>query len=81
MTQREFQLLKELFQHVGEVCTRDELLDAVWGTNFTGQYNTVDVNIRHLRHKVDQGFDQPLIQTVRGVGYMLKVSAPHESQK
>lgn len=72
LTQREFQLLLELFKHANEVCSRDELLDTVWGVDFEGQPNTVDVNIRHLRNKIDRDFSPKLLQTVRGVGYMLK---------
>ncbi|ETA73647.1 response regulator transcription factor [Ligilactobacillus equi] len=72
LTQREFQLLLELFKNQGEVCTRDELLDKVWGIDFDGQPNTVDVYIRLLRNKIDKNFDKKLLQTVRGLGYMLK---------
>lgn len=72
LTQREFQLLLELFKNQGEVCTRDELLDKVWGVDFDGQPNTVDVYIRLLRNKIDKNFDKKLLQTVRGLGYMLK---------
>lgn len=72
LTQREFQLLHVMFKAVGKTFTRDELLDEVWGVDFEGQPNIVDVYIRHLRHKVDAFPDQPkLIQTVRGVGYAL----------
>lgn len=72
LTQREFQLLLELFKNQGEVCTRDELLDKVWGIDFDGQPNTVDVYIRLLRNKIDKNFDKKLLKTVRGLGYMLK---------
>ncbi|MGN1407648.1 response regulator transcription factor [Lactobacillus sp.] len=72
LTQREFQLLLVLFQNLGQVCSRDDLLDEVWGIDFEGQPNTVDAYIRRLRQKVDGDFDQELIHTVRGIGYMLK---------
>ena len=51
--------------------TRDELLDLVWGVNFEGDPNIVDVYIRYLRQKIKH--DESLIQTVRGIGYILKV--------
>ncbi len=72
LTPREFQLLLVLFQHIGQPCTRDELLDAVWGVDFTGQPNTVDVYIRLLRHKLNPTDPNQFIHTVRGVGYVLK---------
>ncbi len=71
LTQREFDLLTFLMQHQDQVVSRDEILDHVWGIDFAGQYNTVDVNVRHLRQKID--VHQPsLIQTARGVGYVLR---------
>ncbi|AVK61534.1 DNA-binding response regulator [Lactobacillus sp. CBA3605] len=72
LTQREFQLLLELFKHSGETCTREELLNAVWGIDFEGQPNIVDVYVRYLRNKIDcNPHEIKLIQTVRGVGYAL----------
>ncbi|KRN28089.1 winged helix family two component transcriptional regulator [Lactobacillus selangorensis] len=75
LTQREFKLLLEMFKDVGKTFTRDELLDAVWGTDFEGQPNIVDVYIRYLRNKIDH-FDgeKKLIHTVRGVGYTLAIN-------
>ncbi|MGY5338936.1 response regulator transcription factor [Levilactobacillus spicheri] len=70
LTQREYELLLCLMQNAGQTMTRDALLDAVWGVDFEGQPNIVDVYIRYLRHKVDQTAPQ-LIHTVRGVGYVL----------
>ncbi|GEO69750.1 response regulator transcription factor [Levilactobacillus acidifarinae] len=70
LTQREYELLLCLMQHAGQTLTRDELLDAVWGVDFDGQPNIVDVYIRYLRHKVDL-ITPHLIHTVRGVGYVL----------
>ncbi|WP_281164512.1 response regulator transcription factor [Liquorilactobacillus sicerae] len=72
LTQREYQLLLEMFKTVGKVFTRNELLDLVWGTDFEGDPNIVDVYIRYLRNKIDHfPNSKKLIQTVRGVGYML----------
>ncbi|MSE22451.1 DNA-binding response regulator, partial [Lactobacillus parabuchneri] len=71
LTQREYELLLTLIQHAGETRTRDELLDTVWGVDFEGQPNVVDVYIRYLRNKVDRAYPKQLIHTVRGVGYVL----------
>ncbi|MCA5013895.1 MULTISPECIES: response regulator transcription factor [unclassified Enterococcus] len=72
LTQKEFELLAELIKRPEEVLTRDELLNAVWGYDYFGQTNVVDVYIRSLRNKMDYEVDQRLIQTVRGVGYVLR---------
>lgn len=71
LTQREYELLLTLIRQGGETLTRDELLDAVWGVDFEGQPNVVDVYIRYLRNKVDRGYSKQLIHTVRGVGYVM----------
>lgn len=67
-TQREFDLLLHLIQHKNQVQSREQLLNAVWGFDYYGDTNVVDVYIRYLRQKLDN----TVIQTVRGVGYMLK---------
>ncbi|WP_261810468.1 response regulator transcription factor [Levilactobacillus humaensis] len=72
LTQREYDLLLFLLQHPGQVFTRDELLDNVWGVDFLGQQNVVDVYIGYLRNKIDVGDAPHLFHTVRGVGYSLK---------
>lgn len=72
LTQREYNLLKALFDDVGKTFTRDELLDIVWGVDFDGEPNIVDVYIRYLRNKIDSFPDKPkLIHTTRGIGYAL----------
>jgi len=68
---REFTLLKVLMQHAGEVVTRTILLEKVWDYHFDPQTNIIDVHISRLRNKIDKGFDVPLLNTIRGVGYML----------
>lgn len=73
LTQREFDLLAFLMKNEGKAMTRDELLSQVWGFDYMGQTNIVDVYIRYLRHKIDQGQQVKLIQTIRGVGYSLRV--------
>ena len=72
LTRREYDLLLFFLQNIGKVFTRDELLDNVWGEDFLGQQNVVDVYVGYLRNKVDGKNDKPLIQTIRGVGYSLE---------
>ena len=68
---REFKLLEYLVRNAGRVVTRTMMLEKVWDYHFDPQTNVIDVHISRLRQKIDRGFDAPLIQTVRGVGYML----------
>ena len=70
LTPKEFALMAELMKDPEKVKSRDELLDVVWGYDFVGQTNTVDVYIRTLRNKLEQYRD--LIKTVRGYGYCLR---------
>lgn len=72
LTKKEFDLLHCLLENKGRVLTREALLDAVWGFDFMGETNSVDVYIRFLRSKLDDAFDLKLIHTVRGVGYVIK---------
>lgn len=72
LTPREFDLLVYLAEHKNEEKTREEILSDVWGYDFIGETNLVDVYIRYLRQKIDRGFRSKLIHTIRGVGYMLK---------
>lgn len=72
LTPREFDLLICLIKNKNIVLTRDQLIEQVWGYDYMGDTNVVDVYIRYLRQKIDQPFDTPYIQTVRGVGYTIK---------
>ena len=72
LTKKEFDLLRHLLENKGRVLTRETLLDAVWGFDFVGETNSVDVYIRFLRSKLDDAFGLKLIHTVRGVGYVIK---------
>jgi DNA-binding response OmpR family regulator len=72
LTPREFELLVYLAEHKNEEKSREDILSEVWGYDFIGETNLVDVYIRYLRQKIDKGFRYKLIHTVRGVGYMLK---------
>lgn len=72
LTPREFDLLVCLLENKNIVLTREQLIERVWGYDYFGDTNVVDVYIRYLRQKIDKGFDIPYIQTVRGVGYTIK---------
>ncbi len=72
LTKKEFDLLRHLLENKGRVLTREALLDSVWGFDFVGETNSVDVYIRFLRSKLDDAFHMKLIHTVRGVGYVVK---------
>ena len=72
LTRREFDLLRYLLENKEKVVTREVLLDNVWGFDFVGETNTVDVYIRFLRSKIDERFHIKLIHTVRGVGYVIR---------
>lgn len=72
LTAKEYGLLEYLLLHRNKVHTRDELFNGVWGSDFLGDSNLIDVYIRYLRGKIDEGYDEKLITTVRGVGYTIK---------
>ena len=69
---REFRLLEYLMRHAGQVVTRTMLLEHVWDYNFDPQTNVIDVHVSRLRGKIDKEFEQPLLHTVRGAGYVLR---------
>ena len=70
---RELRLLEHLMRHQGQVVTRTMLLEKVWDYHFDPQTNVIDVHVSRLRSKIDKDFDYPLLHTVRGVGYVLRV--------
>ncbi|WP_438448308.1 response regulator transcription factor [Gorillibacterium sp. sgz5001074] len=72
LTPREFDLLIHLLRHPGIPLSRERLLSEVWGFDFAGETNLVDVYIRYLRQKIDKGAKKKLIHTVRGIGYCLR---------
>jgi two-component system, OmpR family, response regulator ArlR len=72
LTAKEYALLEFLLLHRNKVHTRDELFNGVWGSDFLGDSNLIDVYIRYLRGKIDEGFEEKLITTVRGVGYTIR---------
>jgi two-component system OmpR family response regulator len=69
---REFLLLEYLMRHAGQVVTRTMLLENVWEYHFDPQTNVIDVHISRLRAKIDKGFNEALLHTVRGAGYSLR---------
>ncbi|OFI48664.1 DNA-binding response regulator [Floricoccus tropicus] len=75
LTHREFELLHYLAQHIGEVMTREHLLQTVWGYDYFGDVRTVDVTVRRLREKIEDTPSRPeYVATRRGVGYYLSES-------
>lgn len=68
---REFRLLEYLLRHQDQVVTRTMMLEGVWEYHFDPGTNVVDVHVSRLRRKIDDGFGQPLLHTIRGAGYML----------
>jgi two-component system OmpR family response regulator len=73
LTSREFGLLEYLLRNAGRVVSRSMLLEAVWDYNFDPQTNIIDQHVSRLRQKIDKDFDPPLVQTVRGAGYSLRI--------
>ena len=69
LTYKEYELLRVLLVHAGIVCTRDMILERVWGTDFEGESRTLDMHIKTLRQKL--GAAGSMIKTIRNVGYML----------
>jgi two-component system OmpR family response regulator len=72
LTAREFDLLYYLMENRNQVLSRDQIIQNVWGYDFMGDTNVVDVYIRYLRKKIDYPFDQQYIKTYRGIGYSVK---------
>ncbi len=76
LTAKEFDLLMHLLRHPNQVQERRSILDALWGENWLGDDNLLDVYVRYLRRKLEPAGQPTLIQTVRGVGFMLKEGPP-----
>ena len=72
LTAKEFDLLEHLMSHPRQVITRDRILEEVWGYDFMGDSNIIEVYIRYLRLKLEANNEKRLIQTIRGVGYVLR---------
>ncbi len=71
---REFKLLEYLMRHPGQVLTRPMLLEAIWAYHFDPQTNLIEVHISRLRQKIDQPFKEPMLHTIRNVGYTLRAA-------
>ena len=76
LTAQEFSLLALLLRRQGEVLSRHELSEELWGVNFDSDTNVIEVAVRRLRLKLDHPFEEKLLHTVRGMGYMLERAAP-----
>jgi len=72
LTVKEYELLKVLLEHPRQVLTRDQLMERVWGWDYSGESNVLEVYIGLLRQKLESGGEKRLIQTVRSVGYVMK---------
>ena len=72
LTKKEFELLEYLMRNKNIVLSREKILDNVWGYDFFGDTNIIDVYIRYIRSKIDQKYNVSLIETVRGVGYIIR---------
>jgi DNA-binding response OmpR family regulator len=81
LCKKEFAILEYLMRNIDCPVARDQLVDHVWGGNFEGLTNIVDVYINYLRRKIDQDFENRLIHTVRGTGYMISTSIPRRESR
>lgn len=72
LTKKEYDLLLYLLKSKNIVLSREQILNQVWGYNYIGETNVVDVYIRYLRSKIDEPFNKKFIHTIRGVGYYIK---------
>ncbi|MDR1616748.1 MAG: response regulator transcription factor [Syntrophomonadaceae bacterium] len=81
LTKKEFDLLKMLLANKNLVLTREKLIEQVWGYDYLGETNIVDVYIRYLRGKIDDVFGKRIIHTIRGVGYVIKDDEAKERTK
>ena len=76
LTKKEYDLLEMLLTNKNIVLSRDVIIERIWGYDFDGDSNIVDVFIRYLRSKIDEGFEDKIITTIRGVGYVIKGDNP-----
>jgi two-component system response regulator MprA len=74
LTAKEYELLELFLRHPRQVLTRDLIFDRVWGYDFGGESNIIEVYIRYLRQKLEENNEPRLIHTVRGMGYVLRES-------
>jgi two-component system, OmpR family, response regulator len=74
LSPKEFEILRFLMENAGEIVTRNMLLQRVWNLTFDPQTNVIDVNMGRLRKQLEDGFDTPVLETVRGTGYRLNAA-------
>ncbi len=72
LTLKEFALLEYLMRHPNQVLTREQIVHHVWDTAFDPLSNVIDVHVKNLRSKIHSSHDEPLLETIRGVGYLLR---------
>ena len=72
LTAKEYELLELFMRHPRQVLTREVIFDRVWGYNFGGESNIIEVYVRYLRQKTEAASEKRLVHTVRGVGYVLR---------
>ena len=72
MTAKEYELIELFLRHPRQVLTREMIYDDVWGYDFGGESNIIEVYVRYLRQKLEEGDEKRLIHTVRGMGYVLR---------
>ena len=72
LTKKEYDLLLYMLQNHDHVLSREQILQSIWGYEYMGDTNVVDVYIRYLRSKIDDEFNEKYIHTVRGIGYVIK---------
>lgn len=75
LTAKEYALMEYFMRHQGRVLTRTMIAEHVWDQNFDSYTNVIDVYVNYLRKKIDQGFDEKLIHTVRGAGYVMRIES------
>ena len=80
LTKKEFDTLKYLMEHQGTAVTRDQLMNEVWGYDYFGDSNIVDVYIRYLRHKIDDHYQIKTIHTIRSVGYLFSYEKERQEE-
>ncbi|MFE4814349.1 response regulator transcription factor [Peribacillus simplex] len=81
LTPKEYDFLVYLVMNKNKVVTRENIIINIWGYEFEGETNVIDVVITHLRKKIDEGFSTPLIRTVRGIGFTIKEKTDEDHNK
>ena len=80
LTAKEYELLELFMRHPSQVLTRDVIYDRVWGYDFGGESNIIEVYVRYLRQKLEEGDEPRMLHTVRGAGYILREPYPNEGR-